>query len=108
MSLSERKRQAFYSVDAFEDFNNVSGLLPESHKTTGDPLVRINPGLINPKSNKIQLISIQWHILNAEYYDRPRLAGMSTKPDLITDNKFLLIYKDRDFWKNLIPSIKND
>ena len=106
MSLYERNRQAYYSVDAFEDFNNVSGLLPESHKNGGDALVRINPQLIDDNIDAIQLVCIQWHLMNIEHFDSPRLTRFSSNPGRITDNKTLKLYSDKIFWNNLFEIIK--
>jgi len=106
MTPYERKRQAYYSVDAFEDFDKVSGLLPESHKNDGDALVRINPELINDHVDQIQLVSIQWDLLINEHSDSPRLARPGNKPDFLTDNKILTLYHDKTFWERFFQIIK--
>jgi len=107
MSSYERKRQAFYSLAALENFDNVSGLLPESHKNNGDALVRINPQLVDDNIDKIQLVSIQWHLKNNQHYDSPRLITISSDPGYITDNKILKLYSDKVLWSNLFNTIKN-
>lgn len=105
MSAQERKRQAIYEVNAFEMFNNVSGLMPEEYKDEGDALVRINPNLVEEHPEKIQLLSMHWYLLNRDV-DEPRLYRMSEDAGLITDNKMALIYSDREFWSDLFQLLQ--
>ncbi|MBU2556754.1 MAG: hypothetical protein KJ578_03120 [Bacteroidetes bacterium] len=105
MSPAERARQGIYDVNAFEMFNNVSGLMPESHKAVGDALVRINPDLVDASPEKIQLLSIHWNLLD-EAFDKPRSSTVSEDSGFITDNKLLSIYSDSEFWKKLFQTVQ--
>lgn len=59
MSLSEKKRQAYYSIHAIEKFNKVSGLCPMSSLEEGEPLVKINPVLFGfDNSGEIKLLVV--------------------------------------------------
>lgn len=59
MSLSEKKRQAYYSIHAIEKFNKVSGLCPLSSLEEGEPLVKINPVLFGfDNSGEIKLLVV--------------------------------------------------
>jgi hypothetical protein len=104
MSPAQKNRQGIYYADAFELFNNASGLVPESHKSMGDALVRINPDLVKEFPEKIQLLSIHWYLLH-ENYDKPRTCQISNDAGFITDNKLLLIYSDGDFWRKLFQTL---
>ena len=105
MSPSERKRQGVYSVQAYESFNNASGLVPPTHKASGDALVRINPDLVDASPEKIHLLSIHWHLLNHEF-DKPRSCQLSKDAGYITDNKLLSIYSDTNFWNKIFESLQ--
>lgn len=106
MNYHEKQRQAYYSIEAFEDYNNVSGLLPETHKNNGDALVRINPELVDDNPTKIELASVHWYLMS-EADDKPRLYVKSNKPGLITDNMAVEIYMDNDLWKSTFEIISN-
>jgi hypothetical protein len=105
MSPSERKRQGVYSVQAYESFNNASGLVPPTHKANGDALVRINPDLVDASPEKIHIISIHYHLLNHEF-DKPRSCQLSNDAGYITDNKLLSIYSDTTFWNKIFESLQ--
>jgi len=106
LSPGERKQQAWYSLAAFEKFDNLSGLLPESYKKEGDALVRINPELVSDESNSIRLLCMQWHLLDSEHYDSPRQLRQGSEPDQICDNKMLELYQDKNFWEQLLRLFK--
>lgn len=107
LSVYEKKRQAYYSANAFDLYGNNSGLLPESDKSNGDALVRINPDIIKSSTNLIQFITIQWHLMDTEYFDSPRLTTFRNEPGLITDNKLLTIYSDKTLWDEIIKKVNN-
>ncbi|MDZ7741243.1 MAG: hypothetical protein U5Q03_05705 [Bacteroidota bacterium] len=106
MSIQEKKRQGIYDVNAFETFNNASGLMPEEYKDEGEALVRINPDLVDEHPEKIQLLSMHWYLLNQDT-DEPRLYQESEDAGLITNNKLALIYSDSEFWKNVFQILRS-
>ena len=106
MSEAEKQRQAYYSIDAFQDYNNASGLLPLAQKTAGDALVRINPDLVADHPDRIQLASIHWFLMDSELSDRPRHYQASDQPGSITDNQMVSLYHDTAYWQRLVQLLK--
>lgn len=106
MSAAERQRQGYYSLEAMEKFNNVSGLLPKEYIKSGDALVRINPELVTDNPQNIQLISIHWHMMNEEFSDVPRKLNYSNNVSYLTDNVILDLYKDKTFWYEIFKLLQ--
>ncbi|GAB4447483.1 MAG: hypothetical protein Fur0028_02410 [Bacteroidales bacterium] len=106
MSTTERQRQGYYSLEAMERFNNVSGLLPKEYIKSGDALVRINPALVNDNPDNIQLVSIHWYMMNEEFSDVPRKLNYSDDASLLTDNIILDLYKDKTFWTDIFKLLQ--
>lgn len=104
MGLDERKRQGVYDINAFEMFNNASGLVPASHKAYGDALVRTNPDLVTEPYRKIQIASVHYHLLHHEF-DKPRSCAMSEDAAYITDNKLLSVYNDKELWIRIFQTL---
>lgn len=106
MSAAERQRQGYYSLEAMEKFNNVSGLLPKEYINSGDALVRINPELVTDNPENIQFISIHWYMMNEEFSDVPRKLNYSNDSGLLTDNIILDLYKDKTFWYEIFKLLQ--
>lgn len=106
MSAAERQRQGYYSLEAMERFNNVSGLLPKEYIKSGDALVRINPDLVNDNPDNIQLVSIHWYMMNEEFSDVPRKLNYSDDAGFLTDNVILNLYKDNTFWTEIFKLLQ--
>ena len=101
MSTVERKRQAYYALEASENSN----LLPESRKDLGEALVKINPQLVDFNSSKLQIICIEWNLSNNSIKDKPRYYKTSNNSDSFIDSKTYQIYQDAEFWKNVLQSL---
>lgn len=106
MTDAEKKRQAYYAVGASDGSAKISDLLPESQKELGDALVRINPELLKSDTDKIEIVCIQWHLLNREFSDKPRLVEISNTSDWFIDDKILTLYLDSNFWNNVFSNFK--
>ena len=106
MSQAEKQRQAIYSLSAFEDFNNVSGLLPLGD-TSGDALVRINPDLVDENPHSIQLVSMAWYLMHSDFSDNPGDYTMSPEPEDIADKKMVTLYHDAALWRQFIHHLKS-
>ncbi|MCF8387931.1 MAG: hypothetical protein K9G58_07485 [Bacteroidales bacterium] len=99
LSPEERQRQAFYDVNAMEDFNNQSGLVPNGNLTNSDPLVRINKGLVDPANPNLQLIAIRWFV--GTRADIPRLYNEGKDGHLLADFNMAELYKQNSIWKQI-------
>jgi len=59
MSISEKKRQAYYSTHVIGKYNIISGLCPLKSIEEGEPLVKINPDLLGfDNSGEIKMLVI--------------------------------------------------
>jgi hypothetical protein len=104
LSAEELKQQAFYDVDAIEDFNNQSGLVPNGNLTNSDPLVRINKVLVDPADPDVQLIAIRWFV--GKQADIPRLYNEGKDGYLLADFNMAELYKQNNIWKQVFNLVK--
>lgn len=88
MSLSERKRQAYYSTQAIEKYNKISGLCPLSSIEEGEALIKINPALKGfDSSGEIKMLVINW-------------IGDSRE-----DTYMKKLYENEDIWRKIMSLV---
>jgi len=100
MGLTERKSQAFYHMGAMEIYNNHSGLVPTNNKEDAEPLVKINPLLIDySRPNDLQLITLRWNVGRSR--DKPRLYNQGSKGYQLKDYRMFQLYNNPTIWKQI-------
>ncbi len=108
LSPAERSKPARYSTDAFENYGNFSGLIPEIHATEGTALVKVAPEYARLANNKdaIKLLVIRWNLGNDNSTsDKPRLFDGEAKGFLLADYYMAKLYRQQEIWSNIIALI---
>lgn len=98
LTETEKKEQAWYDASAMEKYNNRSGLVPAYDRADAQALVRVNPGLVNPTENKIQLIALIWYFMG-EWGDKPRQLIADGYKFHAGGEGMARLYSDADVWK---------
>ena len=105
MPQSERQQQAFYNANAMELYNNRSGLVPIDKNQEAMPLIRVNPGLVDPHDPSIQLMTIQWYYVGYNS-DRPRFYTEGKAGYLLAAWNMVQLYQQKHIWKALFELVK--
>ncbi|MDD4190474.1 MAG: hypothetical protein PHI28_04035 [Mangrovibacterium sp.] len=112
LSPEQRKKQAHYNVDAREDYNNHSGLVPfekAKPRINCDPLIRINKNTVDANNPEPQLMVIKWSILfpSAKSHLSPRFFDDDEKRYRANrgDIGIAELYKQKDIWENVFDLI---
>ena len=109
LSGQERQQQAYYVLGAMEKYGNFSGLVPESDREQGEPLVRPNYNLIEKGKGAIQLMVMRWNIKTEaiENESSPRLY--TPKQDIgyeLSDNRIAELYNSSSIWARIFALVR--
>jgi hypothetical protein len=97
---AEKKEQAWYDANAMEKYNNRSGLVPAYDRAGAQALVRVNPALVDPAGNNIQLIALIWYFMS-EWGDKPRKLIADGYKFHAGGESMARLYSDAGVWKVL-------
>lgn len=104
LTVLERKKQAFYHVDAMEDYGNQSGLVPNGNLSNGEALVRINKDLVDTDNPNLQLMAISWFV--GEKFDIPREYNQGKEGVMLAHYQMAELYKQAAIWKQIFSLVK--
>lgn len=112
LTPQQRKLQAHFHVDAQEKYHNRSGMVPyeraKPHENC-EPLVRINPQLVDARNPNPQLMIISWDILfnAADSHESPRFFNDDPKASQAHtgDRGIAELYKQEAIWKRMFDLI---
>ena len=112
LTPEQRKLQAHFHVDAQEKYHNRSGMVPYERakpRENCEPLVRINPQLVDARNPNPQLMIISWSILfpNTESYESPRFFNDDPKANRAHtgDRGIAELYQQEAIWKRMFDLI---
>ena len=109
LSAQERQQQAYYALGAMEKYGNFSGLVPESDKGQGEPLVRPNYNLIEKGKGSIQLMVMRWNIKTEVIENESSPRRYTPKQNIgyeLSDNKIAELYNSPTIWARIFSLVK--
>lgn len=113
LTPEQRKLQAHFHVDAQERYHNRSGMVPYERakpRENCEPLVRINPQLVDARNPNPQLMVISWDILfnAAESHESPRFFNDDPKASQAHtgDRGIAGLYQQEAIWKRMFDLIE--
>lgn len=107
--FQERQQQAYYDIGAMEKYGNFSGLVPESDKDQGEPLVRPNYNLIEKGKGNIQLMVIRWHFTTEPIENKSSPRRYTKKQGIgyeLTDNRIAELYNNPSIWAQIFALVR--
>lgn len=113
LSPSQRKLQAHYDVDAMEIYHNHSGLVPfekAKPRVNCEPLIRVNPKIVDHRNSSPQLLVLSWSILFAgtKSCESPRFFDNDPKNYMAHagDIGIAQLYKQQEIWEKIFQLVE--
>lgn len=107
LSPSDRKKHAYYSPGAMEQYGNFSGLTPDNDVENAQQLVKLNYKAVDNVNNDIRLITLILTLSNNELLHAVALNEQQDSTGFeLTDDKLLALYRDKAIWKKIYELVK--